>query len=104
MHPVIEFFQRLYHFDALIQWGGHAVLVAIVFAETGIMAGFFLPGDSLLVTAGVFAFPGALPGWWLLSRGCGPPVPLECLTFPVLGPLRAPVLSTLHSDVCCHNN
>src|SRR5258708_14261973 len=66
MHPVIEFFQGLYHFDALIQWGGHAVLVAIVFAETGIMAGFFLPGDSLLVTAGLLASAGVLSVWLLL--------------------------------------
>src|SRR4051794_31547582 len=32
-------------------------LTAIVFAETGLLAGFFLPGDSLLVTAGVFSTP-----------------------------------------------
>ena len=31
------------------------MLVAIVFAETGLLAGFFLPGDSLLVTAGIIA-------------------------------------------------
>ncbi len=46
---------------ALIQWGGLTVLVAIVFAETGLLAGFFLPGDSLLVTAGVVC-AGAIPG------------------------------------------
>ena len=49
---------------ALIAWGGLSVLVAIVFAETGLLAGFFLPGDSLLVTAGVVcagAFPGLPP-------------------------------------------
>lgn len=49
---------------ALIAWGGLGVLVAIVFAETGLLAGFFLPGDSLLVTAGVVcsgAFPGLPP-------------------------------------------
>jgi membrane-associated protein len=33
-------------------------LVAIVFAETGLLAGFFLPGDSLLVTAGLLATEG----------------------------------------------
>jgi len=57
---VIDFIHRLYHFDELIRWGGHLVLVAIVFAETGVMAGFFLPGDSLLVTAGLFAAAGHL--------------------------------------------
>lgn len=46
---------------ALIAWGGLTVLVGIVFAETGLLAGFFLPGDSLLVTAGV-ACAGAFPG------------------------------------------
>ena len=49
---------------ALIAWGGLSILVAIVFAETGLLAGFFLPGDSLLVTAGVVcagAFPGLPP-------------------------------------------
>ncbi len=66
MYVVVTFFQRLYHFDDLIRWGGHVVLVAIVFAETGIMAGFFLPGDSLLVTAGLLASAGLLNVWVLL--------------------------------------
>src|SRR3989344_2980351 len=66
MDPVIEFFQRLYQFDELIKWGGHAALVAIVFAETGILAGFFLPGDSLLVTAGLLSSAGVLNVWVLL--------------------------------------
>ena len=39
----------------LIGWGGLLVLVAIVFAETGLLIGFFLPGDSLLFTAGFIA-------------------------------------------------
>ena len=34
--------------------GGLALIAAIVFAETGLLVGFFLPGDSLLVTAGIF--------------------------------------------------
>jgi len=33
---------------------GLAVLALVIFAETGLLAGFFLPGDSLLVTAGIF--------------------------------------------------
>lgn len=45
------------HFDIaeIIRWGGYGVLFAIVFAETGLLVGFFLPGDSLLVTAGLLA-------------------------------------------------
>lgn len=39
----------------LIGWGGLLVLIAIVFAETGLLVGFFLPGDSLLFTAGFIA-------------------------------------------------
>jgi membrane-associated protein len=38
-----------------IRWGGTALLFAIVFVETGLLVGFFLPGDSLLVTAGFLA-------------------------------------------------
>jgi membrane-associated protein len=42
------------------------VVCLIVFIETGFFVGFFLPGDSLLVTAGVFASAGAIPLKWLL--------------------------------------
>jgi membrane-associated protein len=38
-----------------IQWGGTALLFTIIFVETGLLLGFFLPGDSLLVTAGFLA-------------------------------------------------
>jgi membrane-associated protein len=39
----------------LIQTGGLLVLILIIFSETGLLVGFFLPGDSLLVTAGVLS-------------------------------------------------
>ena len=55
MQLVQNFFSHLYHFDELIRWGGYTVMMFIVFAETGLLAGFFLPGDSLLVTAGLLA-------------------------------------------------
>ena len=54
-----------YALDELVRWGGYVVLVAIVFVETGLLIGFFLPGDSLLITAGVVAATGALNIWWL---------------------------------------
>lgn len=41
--------------EALIQYGGLILLLIIIFAETGIFFGFFLPGDSLLFTAGLLA-------------------------------------------------
>lgn len=43
----------------LIQWGGYPALALIVFLETGAMV-FFLPGDSLLVVAGLYAAHGDL--------------------------------------------
>lgn len=48
--------------------GGYTALVGIVFAETGLLAGFFLPGDSLLVTAGLLASSeGTLNVWMLVG-------------------------------------
>lgn len=49
----------------LVRWGGYVALAAIVFTETGLLIGFFLPGDSLLITAGLVAATGALDIWWL---------------------------------------
>lgn len=51
---------QLYDVKGLIQWGGTLLVCVIVFVETGMFVGFFLPGDSLLVTAGVFAGAGQL--------------------------------------------
>ena len=56
---------QLYDVRGLIEWGGTAMVCAIVFAETGLFVGFFLPGDSLLVTAGVFAGAGHRKLAWL---------------------------------------
>jgi membrane-associated protein len=61
-----QLFHTIYDVEGIIRWGGLLVLVAIVFAETGLMVGFFLPGDSLLVTAGVLAAAGHLNIWTLL--------------------------------------
>src|SRR4030095_8592984 len=51
-----DFFQMIFKPEGirqLIQWGGIPILCLIVFVETGLLIGFFLPGDSLLVTAGL---------------------------------------------------
>lgn len=55
--------------DALLDWLGIYVyfgLFLIIFAETGLAIGFFLPGDSLLVVAGLFAAAGKLNIWTML--------------------------------------
>ena len=41
-------------------WMGYAALFGIVYSETGLLVGFFLPGDSLLFTVGVVAGAGQL--------------------------------------------
>lgn len=51
---------QIYDVESIIRWGGLVMICAIIFAETGLMIGFFLPGDSLLVTAGVLAAAGHL--------------------------------------------
>ena len=55
MDVLSELFHRLRDLPALVQWAGYFGLTIIIFVETGLLVGFFLPGDSLLVTAGLLA-------------------------------------------------
>ena len=55
-----DLFHRIYDVEFLVRTGGILALIVIVFVETGLLVGFFLPGDSLLVTAGIFAARGDL--------------------------------------------
>jgi membrane-associated protein len=64
---LIDTFHRLTDVETLIRVGGLTAMTAIVFAETGLLVGFFLPGDSLLVTAGVFAAAGKLNAWHVIG-------------------------------------
>jgi membrane-associated protein len=64
------FFRTVYNVPELIRLGGMTGLVLVIFAETGLMVGFFLPGDSLLVTAGLFAARGNLDITWLNLALC----------------------------------
>lgn len=54
--------EKLIHLltTALTGWLGYGLLFAVVFAETGLLVGFFLPGDSLMFTVGVVAGAGKL--------------------------------------------
>lgn len=60
LHSIQQLLGTLYDVQGLIQWGGALLVCVIVFVETGLFVGFFLPGDSLLVTAGIFAAQGVL--------------------------------------------
>ena len=55
MQSILDFVHALRDPRALVAWGDYVGLTIIIFAETGLLVGFFLPGDSLLVTAGLLA-------------------------------------------------
>ena len=58
MPSIHDLFELLKDLPALVQWAGYIGLVTIIFVETGFFFGFFLPGDSLLVTAGLLIATG----------------------------------------------
>jgi membrane-associated protein len=64
-----ELWQNIKHYlnPETIATAGYFVLVFVVFAETGLAAGFFLPGDSLLFVSGLFAADGKFNLFILLS-------------------------------------
>ena len=55
MDTLLDLFHQLKDVQHLVQAGGYVGVTAIIFAETGLLVGFFLPGDSLLVTAGLLS-------------------------------------------------
>lgn len=57
------------HLQTIIETIGYIGVFGIVFAESGLLIGFFLPGDSLLFTAGFLASQGIF-NIWILSIGC----------------------------------
>ncbi|MBD0371550.1 MAG: VTT domain-containing protein [Pyrinomonadaceae bacterium] len=68
MESLYELFHQIKQYldPKTIAGAGYFVLFFVVFAETGLAAGFFLPGDSLLVVAGLFAARGDLSVFILL--------------------------------------
>lgn len=60
MQEAWEFIKQLVNPESIIYYGGLWLLVAVIFAETGLFFGFFLPGDSLLFIAGLFCYSGKL--------------------------------------------
>jgi membrane-associated protein len=72
LQSILHFLHSLYDPEGLkelIRWGGPPLVCLIIFVETGLFVGFFLPGDSLLVTAGIFAGQDVIPLRWLLFPG-----------------------------------
>ena len=75
LNQFLQFFHGLTNPDQLINllstvltgWLGYAALFAVVFAESGLLVGFFLPGDSLLFTVGIVAGAGKLPIGWMIA-------------------------------------
>jgi membrane-associated protein len=53
MDGIFDFLKQLVNPESIIHYGGIYLLLFVVFAETGLFVGFFLPGDSLLFTAGL---------------------------------------------------
>ena len=69
LDAIVHFLQALFNPEGLkelIRAGGAPLICAIVFVETGFFVGFFLPGDSLLVTAGILSAGDVIPLKWLL--------------------------------------
>jgi len=60
MEEILNFLKDLVNPESIIRYGGIYLLLFVVFAETGLFVGFFLPGDSLLFTAGLFCSTGLL--------------------------------------------
>jgi len=61
MHQIIEFVKSLMDAQWIISHGGLYVVMLIIFAETGLFAGFFLPGDSLLFITGMIISQSPAP-------------------------------------------
>ncbi len=67
MSSFFDWFERLRDLPTLVQAAGYIGLVTIIFVETGFFFGFFLPGDSLLVTAGLLIATGLDMNVYLLG-------------------------------------
>lgn len=68
MHSLLDLFHQLTDVQQLVRLGGYVGLTLIIFAETGLLVGFFLPGDSLLVTAGLLSTQSQFGlNMWLLG-------------------------------------
>jgi membrane-associated protein len=56
----------MFDIESIIAAGGIILIAAIIFAESGLLIGFFLPGDTLLFGAGLAASQGKFSIFWLI--------------------------------------
>jgi membrane-associated protein len=81
MENLREFFEILLNSEKLIHYGGLALLLIVIFAETGLIIGFIFPGDALLFTAGLLCGSDLAVNIWLLV----PAVALAAFTGNITG-------------------
>ena len=67
MENLKEFFEIIINSEKLIHYGGLALLLIVIVAETGLIIGFIFPGDALLFTAGLLCGNDlSVNIWWLV--------------------------------------
>ena len=96
VHEILDFLKALTDPERLIQllstiltgWLGYLLLFGIVFAETGLLFGFFLPGDSLLFTVGVTLATSAINVFY---RDVNPVVQIGLQLWLYLTPVAYPL-------------
>lgn len=60
-------YKHMFDVESLVKSGGILIVALIVFAESGLLIGFFLPGDTLLFSAGLLSAQGLFPIHWLIA-------------------------------------
>ena len=76
------FFDNVYNVPVLIRTVGPYGLMAVVFAETGLLVGFFLPGDSLLIRAGDWGDGGGATTVNVNGKNGAPNAPITIAAYP----------------------
>lgn len=84
---------KVFDINSLLASGGLLVIGLIIFGESGLMVGFFFPGDTLLISAGVFAASGKLPLAAVIAVACVASIAGDNLGYHI-GRLAGPRLFT----------
>ena len=120
---MFEFLKQLTDPESIIKYGGFTLLLFVIFAETGLFVGFFLPGDNLVFIAGLLcamkpelmnvSFPvmiagmiaaavlGNVFGYWF-GKKAGETLYKRNDSFFSTNPLSVFIMSFLSPDFCLH--